>query len=1723
MKKQHSRLLPSCTHSSKSTTYRRYKHSCFYYRYLLSFILILALCRSKEGCCSALDTHNRTLELNISKYHNYEKMTKFLHDCAELYPQITRLHNIGTSVQNRTLWALEISEFVGVATPGKPNFKYVANMHGNEAVGRELLLKLAQYLLVNYNQTGTGRVDQILKSTSVYLMPSMNPDGFEIAREPDCSGVTGRYNANGVDLNRNFPDQFDVNKTLALKLVEPETRAILDWLARKHFVLSANLHGGSVVAVYPFDDSIRHASGGQYSSTPDDTVFKHLAHVYADHHKTMHKGNVCKGDDFVKTHGITNGAYWYDVPGGMQDYNYVNGNCFEITLELSCCKYPPASQLASEWVNNKDALLTFIEQVHIGISGFVREGDSTVGIPNATVHVHGIDHDIKTSQFGDFWRLLVPGTYDLTFTAEGYKTVTYTNVTVPKGGANVKTVVKMWKIETNTILHKSSHPPQISKPTFGNLDWLVAEVNKFQDAEHRASFEFIEPKEFQYRRYPQMEAFLRTCLERCPNITRLYSIGKSVQGRDLWVLEMSRDPGVHIPGKPEFKYVANMHGNEVVGREMLLLLAQVFCENYGKNPLLTAMLNYTRIHLMPSMNPDGFEKAHEGDIQGVLGRTNSHNVDLNRNFPDQYFDTKQVIQPETKAVMKWLKSIPFVLSANLHGGTLVANYPFDDTKEGTSVYSKSPDDAIFLQLAKSYSLAHSTMHKGFPCPKLDPNEVFQEGVTNGAMWYSVAGGMQDWNYVHTNCFEITLELGCVKYPPTKDISKYWQANKYPLIVFMGQIHKGVRGFVINQVTNKGLADVALIVAGINHTVTTAKDGDYWRLLVPGIYNITASKPGYISKTHQVEVKSDAATVLNFSLSVPPDMTWSKKYDFGIVKNTFAKSYLQLAEIRKELQDFSAVNNDIMAYSEIEDVLVEVHLTAQKKSAVDLPKPHVALIANLNGDEPVTAEMLVRMIRHLIVGYRSGNPDISHLLETSHIYIYPVLNAKQFSDATPGDCSPLNHTRPPLYTQLNSTSSVIPILLKTFSTHRFSQVLSLEAAGKFVVLPYEEKVKDIYGQLSSSTPDEDIFQMLGKPFARTFSTHKSCSNTATQGIIHGSDIVLHSASILDYVYKKFGTYMISSHVSCCKSPPVSKLAEIWHDSLGPIMEFLKKANQGVYGQLLYDGKPLSNCTLHIDNKPKSIPVDKNGQFFALLTNGSHTLMASSPGKDEMSQHITISNNKLSKVTMSLLQEVQSLTYHNYDAMLNALQKVNKKCPNITKLHSLGKSVEKRDLWMLSFGKESTHPKPKVFLAGAIHGNEKVGMELLLEFVYHLCDNYKKDYIITSMLDNTWLHILPSLNPDGAEKAFQKHSRRRRQIQSRCTDTFGAENANGVDLDTDFEIHVKNKSMPIQPESAAVMKWLKETNPTVTIILRGGSLVGVYPYHNSESGYLGIPDKSSLRHLIQIYAREHPTMSMGRPNCSTTKKEIYKNGMTEASRLSKHKGSLLDYSSAVTHSRAVSIYLGCCKFPAEKELLHYWKDNRIALLGLLQEVHQGLHGVLIDNTTKSPVVNASVSIFESSAVYSGGRRGHFWVYLTPGSYFVTVEASGYNDWVQNLEVSEGQSSADYVVVLTRESTIFGLPALLVIIIAAAATGLVLVFVVFLLCSRFSGEERYREQGFHKIDGNLPNFQEYEEDDVTDFTVGAKLLKKEYHDDSSDEEEEVFHKRYTRTKWSNQPKLF
>jgi len=70
-------------------------------------------------------------------------------------------------------------------------------MHGDEVVGREMLIRLITYLLDGY-KAGDQRIKALIDNTHIFIMPSMNPDGFESGR---------RENANGIDLNRNFPDQ----------------------------------------------------------------------------------------------------------------------------------------------------------------------------------------------------------------------------------------------------------------------------------------------------------------------------------------------------------------------------------------------------------------------------------------------------------------------------------------------------------------------------------------------------------------------------------------------------------------------------------------------------------------------------------------------------------------------------------------------------------------------------------------------------------------------------------------------------------------------------------------------------------------------------------------------------------------------------------------------------------------------------------------------------------------------------------------------------------------------------------------------------------------------------------------------------------------------------------------------------------------------------------------------------------------------------------------------------------------------------------------------------------------------------------------------------------------------------------------------------------------------------------------------------------------------------
>ncbi|XP_037614722.1 carboxypeptidase Z-like isoform X2 [Sebastes umbrosus] len=417
-----------------------------------------------------------------------------------------------------------------------------------------------------------------------------------------------------------------------------------------------------------------------------------------------------------------------------------------------------------------------------------------------------------------------------------------------------------------------------------------------QDAEAVDSMEFLPAEEpataikFTFYSNAQMNSILKKTEEQCSDIARTYSIGRSMEGRELLVIEFSNNPGQHELLEPEVKYIGNMHGNEVLGRQLLIYLAQYMCSEYllGSERIQT-LINTTRIHILPSMNPDGYEVAVSGlednnynddEEEGPrydtwnIGRSNAQNLDLNRNFPDltsvaygrrrqKGYRTDHIpipdyywfgkVAPETYAVMKWIRSIPFVLSANFHGGDLVASYPYDLSKHPLehNMFSATPDDKVFKLLARTYANAHETMsNENAQCGPARRHS--KKGTVNGAEWASIAGGMQDFNYLHTNCFEITVELGCDKFPAEEELFIGWHENHEALIAFIEAAHRGIKGLVKDEEGNV-VQGARISVGGIRHDVTTAQNGDYWRLLTPGIHIVSASAPGYTKAVKKVHL------------------------------------------------------------------------------------------------------------------------------------------------------------------------------------------------------------------------------------------------------------------------------------------------------------------------------------------------------------------------------------------------------------------------------------------------------------------------------------------------------------------------------------------------------------------------------------------------------------------------------------------------------------------------------------------------------------------------------------------------------------------------------------------------------------------------------------------------------------------------------------------------------
>ncbi len=335
-------------------------------------------------------------------YPTYQAYEDMMYQFATDHPDKCEIITLGTLASGRKIM---IAHLNGGSREGKPKFLYSSTIHGDETTGWIMMLRLIDYLLENPNEP---EVQNVMNNIDLYIAPNTNPDGTYHAGNNNVNGAT-RYNANGVDMNRNYADPHgsihpDGNPYAT------ETEWFMQFAAENAFVMGANYHGGAEVMNYPWDNT--------HTLHADDEWYRLISREYAD---KCHEFN----SNYMTylNNGITNGAQWYMIGGGRQDYMNGYAQCRELTIECSNTKLPNGSQLPSFWNYNKESIFLFMNQCLYGIHGVVT--DSITGEPleaNINITSHDNQFSMVSSHLpvGDFHRPVKGGTWNLVVSKEGY-------------------------------------------------------------------------------------------------------------------------------------------------------------------------------------------------------------------------------------------------------------------------------------------------------------------------------------------------------------------------------------------------------------------------------------------------------------------------------------------------------------------------------------------------------------------------------------------------------------------------------------------------------------------------------------------------------------------------------------------------------------------------------------------------------------------------------------------------------------------------------------------------------------------------------------------------------------------------------------------------------------------------------------------------------------------------------------------------------------------------------------------------------------------------------------------------------------------------------------------------------------------------------------------------------------------------------------------------------
>lgn len=384
------------------------------------------------------------------------------------------------------------------------------------------------------------------------------------------------------------------------------------------------------------------------------------------------------------------------------------------------------------------------------------------------------------------------------------------------------------------------------------VDPPVLEKNKFYAEKGIAGYDFTT-----YPTYQQYDSLMQDFAHSFPDLCRLDTIGYSAGGKLLLGMKISDHVLLDEP-EPECMLSSTIHGDEPGGYVLMLRLINYLLTNYGTDSLSTNLIDSLEIWINPLANPDGTYASGDSTVSGST-RFNKNAIDLNRNFPDPAAGAHpdgNEYQPETTAMMNFLNSRKFSISANFHAGAEVVNYPWD-------TWSRlHPDDDWLQFISREYADTVHVHSSGYM-------DGFNNGITNGYAWYSITGGRQDYVTYFLQGRETTIELDNNKITSESALEILWQYNYRSLLNYIGESNFGIHGFITDSLTNAPVR-AEIFIQGhdfdSSQVFSESETGYFVRLIKEGTYDLEVQAPGYETRIiHNIGVADRQQTRLDIKL------------------------------------------------------------------------------------------------------------------------------------------------------------------------------------------------------------------------------------------------------------------------------------------------------------------------------------------------------------------------------------------------------------------------------------------------------------------------------------------------------------------------------------------------------------------------------------------------------------------------------------------------------------------------------------------------------------------------------------------------------------------------------------------------------------------------------------------------------------------------------------------